>query len=179
MKVTSRSLVFQDSSPGSVRRSSAFPCLAALSDGRLIISHRVGSVKDSGDGTIFLSESRDGGQTWEGRGTPFADVWEGVHGELRYGGITELEPGHLLAALLWFDRSDPAAPLFHPETEGLLPARILLSESSDGGRTWGQYRRLDISPMIQPAITGPILRLSDGLLLCAFETNKEYNDPSP
>lgn len=179
MQIISRSTVFHDPDPTSRMVNSAFPSIVALSDGRLLVSHRVGSHKDSDDGTLFISESVDGGQKWTGLGTPFETELNGVHGELRCGGITEIEPGRLIITMLWVDRSTPGAPMFNPETEGLLPVRILLAESFDGGRTWGRSRTLDTSPMIQAANTGPILKLPDGSLLCHFETNKHYDDPGP
>jgi sialidase-1 len=160
--------------------SLCFPDVLALADGSLLAGFRAGSAKDTADGRVYLTRSRDGGRTWTAPVAPFDPEWQGRPGEQRVGYLTELAPGHLLVSLTWVDRSDPALPFFNPETEGLLPTIALLAESGDDGRTWSPLRPLDTSPYHTPTpLTGPVLRLPDGTLVAQFELNKEYGDAGP
>jgi hypothetical protein len=103
----------------------------------------------------------------------------GVLGNLYSGYFTELAPGRLLGSFLWVDRSDPSRSFVHPETAGILPTRVLLAESADGGEQWGPFREVDLSPHVGCASTGPIRRLPSGALALPYESWKAYDDRSP
>src|SRR5438093_1521237 len=90
--------------PGTRQATFTYPTVVALSDGRLLATCRPGSAKDTADETTELSESRDGGRTWQQRPFPAPTVVNGRHGSSRSCHITEVEPGHLLAAVMWVDR---------------------------------------------------------------------------
>ena len=79
----------------------------------------------------------------------------------------------------WVNRSDPDRPLFNPETEGILPTRILVSQSTDEGTSWGDWSELPTPGLSGCAVTGPIVRWSDGTIGCAYESFKEFDDPEP
>ena len=81
--------------------------------------------------------------------------------------------------MLWTDRSDPSHPWVHPVTQGLLGMRSYLIRSTDGGRSWPDRRRIDLGAHPGASVTGPVLRLSDGMLAQPFENWKEYEDPTP
>lgn len=49
---------------GSRRAISTGPSVASLADGTLLATYRVGSTKDSADGTVELRSSVDGGRSW-------------------------------------------------------------------------------------------------------------------
>ena len=168
--------------PDTARAILTFPTVAALADGSLLAAYRTGSTKDSADETVEFTRSQDGGRTWSKPWLPFENpTLDGVRGSLRVCYLTELSPGHLLAAALWIDRGTyPGAMLFNEETEGCLPMAILLADSRDGGASWSPWR---LVPMPQevgpPSLTSPVLKLADGSLALSVETNKEYNDASP
>jgi hypothetical protein len=99
---------------------------------------------------------------------------------MRSAAITSMGGDRILAAVCWVDHSDPEAPFFNEETEGLLDTRIFTSWSDDAGTTWSRPQLVDTSPYTDATpITGPILRLPDGELACQFELNKHYNAPEP
>jgi len=179
MKVIERGTIFDNPAGHLNQKSICFPAIEVLADGRLIANCQVGSTKHSADGDLFFFESFDGGKTWQRMDVNLCWSYEGVPGSPALGYLTEVSPGRLLMTVLWVDRSDPDAPFFHPETEGLLPVKTLLTESADGGYTWSEFREIDPSPFIQAAPTGPIMPLPDGTLMAPFEVNKEYLDPSP
>ena len=169
---------------GTARATLTFPSVVPLSNGALLATCRAGSTKDSDDETIEFYHSLDGGRTWsEPRRcfeSPALNPYDGVRGSLKVCYLTELSPGHLIAASLWIDRQTyPGQPLFNPETEGCLPMAILLAYSHDFGDTWTPWRAVpmpaDIGP---PSLTSPIMKLADDTLAMSIETNKHYHDSS-
>jgi hypothetical protein len=104
----------------------------------------------------------------------------GVQGTLKLCYLTELAPGHLIAAAMWIDRAThPGKPLFNPESEGCLPMSAVLAESHDDGHSWSSWREVRMPEEIGPAsVTGPLLKLANGELALTIETNKSYHDSS-
>jgi hypothetical protein len=179
MRIIARGLL-NAGAPDSPRAFSIFPCLSELADGRLLAAYRVGSTKDSEDETIELRESHDFGEHWSEPRSPFPNMLDGARGTLRVLYITTLGQT-LLAAAMWIDReSYPGQPLFHPETQGCLPMRILVAESHDFGATWTGWRTVETHPDIgPPSLTNPVLRFPSGRLALSIESNKNYLDATP
>ena len=167
--------------PGSELRAVAtFPSLTVLPDGTLLAVYRIGKSKDSDGSITELRRSRDGGRTWGAPETPFASTFQGVRGSLQVVYVTPLDPG-LLATALWVDREAyPGQPLFHAETEGCLPMRILVANSSDDGRSWSGWREVAVTSDVgPPSLTSPAVRMASGQIIISIETNKPYLDRSP
>ena len=106
-------------------------------------------------------------------------VEKGERGETRGWYLAEPEPGRLVATVLFVDRLDGRAEWVHPVTQGLLPMSVWHLDSRDGGRTWGDRRRVDLSPWPGASPTGELLVLPGGVLAQPFEHWKEYEDPTP
>ena len=162
-------------------QSCAFPGICVLPNGRWISSCRAAPTKKGTVGQhALLSWSDDEGQSWREPFNPF--VPPGVAdkpGLFRGAHLTALGEHRVLATLCWVDHSDPSLPFFNEETEGLLDTRIFFATSDDDGGTWSEPEIMDTSPFHVPtAITGPVLRLSNGNLACQFELNKHYYDTS-
>lgn len=179
MRISDRGLLNRGELGGQ-RAVSTFPSVTSLPDGTLLASYRVGSTKDSDDGTIEFRRSVDLGRTWT---TPVASLstnFNSLRGSLWLAYATLLSDQQLLLAALWVDRTAfPGRPLFNAETEGCLPMRVLLADSSDLGMTWGEWRELPVTEDIgPPSLTNPILRLPSGRLIASIETNKHYEDRS-
>ena len=106
------------------------------------------------------------------------DAHDNLIGSLKLCYLTELTPGHLLAAAMWVDRTSyPGQGLFNAETEGCLPMAILLADSRDGGATWSTWRKVPMPDEVgPPSLTNPLLKLADGSLAMSIETNKHYQD---
>ncbi len=164
---------------GTARAILTFGQVVALHRGGLLATCRAGSSKDCADELIEFYRSVDGGHTWSGPVRPFTPPkLNGKTGSLKICYLTELTPGHLLAASMWIDRTTyPGQPLFNAETEGCLPMEILLAESRDDGHAWSEWRHVPMPAEIGPAsLTNPILKLGDGALAMSIETNKHYED---
>ena len=181
MRIAGRGTLCAGSPGRGPRAVATFPSVAVLPDGTLLALYRIGKSKDS-DGTVTeLRRSRDGGTTWSAPEAPFSSYFDGVRGSLQVVYATSLGPGAgLLASALWVDREAyPGQPLFHAETEGCLPMRILVANSDDNGRSWSIWREAAVTPDIgPPSLTSPAIRLDSGRLIISIETNKPYLDRS-
>ena len=179
MKVIERTTL-HEAEPGGPRGVSGFPTAIVMRDGSILATYSIGTGKDSDDITLELRRSPDGGRTWSDPGRPFTTALEGVKGSVKVGYVTRLDGDAAILAGLWIDREAyPGAPLFDPDTEGCLPMRIVLSDTTDGGRTWSSWRWIDTPDDVgPPSLTSPLLRLSNGRLLVSIETNKTYRDRS-
>ena len=180
MKIRDRGVINRGK-PGTPRAFSTFPALIPLADGSLLATCRVGSSKDSADGTVELRRSEDGGRSWSPPESPFATTVNGMKGSLRVGYITDLGNGHLLLAALWIDRQTyPGRSLFNGETEGCLPMEVVLADSRDLGRTWSDWRLVPVPAGVgPPSLTNPVLVLPSGRLALSIESNKTYWDRGP
>lgn len=164
--------------PGDSRAVATFPSVAVLPDGELLAVYRVGPAKDSEESITELRRSPDAGRTWRDPASPFPPSFAGVRGSLQVVYVTVTGPASLIAAALWVDREAfPGQPLFHPETEGCLPMKILVAGSGDQGKTWSPWRDVQVTEDVgPPSLTSPVLRLPDGRLVVSIETNKPYLD---
>lgn len=179
MKVLDRGLVFDASTAPPHARFCTFTSLVHLGDGRLVAGFRTGSAKDSADEDIMLMVSEDEGATWSPSFTGFKGYPQGSGGRLRSVGSAEVEAGRLMASFLWTDRSDPTLPLASPETQGILPTKIYVAESTDVGHNWSPLRAVDLHPHKGNATTGDLMVLRNGSLALPYEAWKEYEDTSP
>ncbi len=161
------------------RRIAYFTSLCLLRSGAILCGCQNGPGKHATTSAIRLSRSLDQGRTWELLAWEFATRIEGVPGSLGAAELVEAAPGRLLLFATWFDRTDSDRPLFDPVTEGILKSKQLLSVSTDEGLTWSGWRELSMGDLKGCALTGPIVRWSDGAIAFPFESFKEYDDPNP
>jgi hypothetical protein len=179
MQLEASGLIFDAARQPPESRVNAFTSITRLKSGSLIAGFQSGTAKHAVNSTIRLCRSRDGGQLWEEIPFRFPTALEGKPGSLSSGDIVELPSGRLLLTGTWFDRSDPARPLFDPETQGILHCREVLAVSENGGNTWGPWRTVPTPGLTGCAATGATLAWSDGTIAHAFESYKEFDDPNP
>jgi hypothetical protein len=157
-----------------------FPSVTRVSDGSLLAIYRTGKSKDSDGSQTQVRRSHDDGRTWSEAEAPFASSFDGVRGSLQVVYATLLPDRRLLASALWVDREAyPGQPLFHPETEGCLPVRVLVADSGDLGHSWSPWREVPVTQDVgPPSLTSPVVVGRDGRLIVSIETNKPYLDRS-
>ena len=177
--IESQGLIYDTKSVPDSERIAYMTSLAPLQSGTFMAGWQCGAEKQTPLNTIRLARSRDGGRTWELLPHRFDTTWQGCSGSLLTCEMVEVAPGRLLVFTTWVDRSNPERPLFNPETEGILPTRILFCESADEGESWNEWKEIDTGSLSGCAVTGPIVRWSDGLIACTFESFKEFDDPAP
>lgn len=167
---------------GTDRQSNTFPSLCVSTSGRWYCAFRSAPMKTELPGQrVLVTMSDDEGNTWSEPSDCFRPPeLRGRKGTFRTGHLTELSEGRLVCVLCWVEDTEPPLPFFNEGTEGLLDARIFLSESRDRGHTWSLPIPLETPPFEVPTpTTGPILDLGGGVLACQFELNKPYDDPKP
>ena len=151
-----------------------FVGIAQFPDGTLLATWRVGSAKASWDGRMMAAESRDRGQSWSAPREllPSRQPIKGLYSEVKYVALTVLGPGHLLVGTTWLDATDTTRPFVDPVTQEHVPSVAILSESRDGGRSWGEWQEMEPSPYVGlPLVCGPIAVMSDGRWGCFFEVD--------
>ena len=179
LEVVAQGLIF-DASKGSPEEAANYDgSLLPLASGAILAGWQCGPEKHTPTNTLRIARSPDGGQSWRVQPGRFDHAWKGILGSFLTAEMVEVEPGRVLLFTTWVNRSDPQRPLFDPETEGLLPTRILCAESPDEGASWSAWREVATPGLTGCAVTGPVLRWTDGTIACAFESFKEYDDPTP
>lgn len=174
MRIIGRGTIYDATRAAPSARFATFPVLERTPDGRVLAAFRVGSSKDSADEDVRVLASDDEGRTWREIFGGFGDILPGGW-RARAMGVTHLSHGGLIGAITAIDRSDPARPLADPNTQGLLPAKILVAESSDGA-TWSAPREVPTAPYVGCVTTGAILLLRDGTLALPYESWKDWGD---
>lgn len=178
LQLEERGLIFDAAKAEPNQRIAFFTSLCVLASGNVIAGFQNGPVKNSAQSTIRLCRSADSGRTWNLLSSDFVTPWGGIPGSLSCAELVEVSPGRLLLFATWFDRRDPALPLFDAESGGVLPSRQLFAVSSDEGETWDAWRELSTGTLRGCSITGPVIQWQDGSFAVAFESFKESGDPS-
>jgi hypothetical protein len=178
MRILDQGTVFAGKA-GSEYAKTCFPFMTRLSNGELLASFQAATVKNGIDSKAVLVRSADKGKTWGAPACVFDPVLDGKNGTLHLAYITELEPGKLVASILWCDHlGDGKLEFFNPQTGGLLPTDACVSFSEDNGYTWSGLRRIEKGPFegTPTPVMGPIQKLNESILICPFETSKKYED---
>jgi hypothetical protein len=179
MKLEARGLVYDARNRPADERCACFVGLCPLRSGAVLCSFQRGPRKHAATSTIHLCRSHDDGATWNDLPVRFESVFGGVPGSLSSGELVEVEPRRLLLFTTWFDRQEPARPLFDPVTEGILRSKQLMAVSTDDGESWELWQEVPTPGLTGCASTGPVLRWADGTIGYPFESFKEFDDPRP
>lgn len=179
MQVETRSVIYAAATQPETERVAFFDSVLRLECGTWLSGFTAGRTKHHHQASIRLTRSRDAGRSWDLLPWRFLTELNGVPGSLTGAEMVEIERGRLLLFSTWFDRTDPERPLFDAETEGILRSKQLLAVSSDEGETWSDWQIVPTPGLTGCAITGPVLQWADGSIAFAFESFKEFDDPSP
>ena len=162
------------------RSDCAFTTVSLIDDATLVVCFRRGEGRDYADGLMSTYVSQDLGRTWEAREVDAAGNHLGEPGELRGRSIARLSDGEIVETGLSIDSPQLGQPFVHPETTGLLPMHIVHRRSVDGGRSWGEWKRMDTAPHTAASpCSMAVLELADGVLAQPYECWKEYEEPAP
>lgn len=157
--------------------------LVTLRDGTLLLpftesvnlsnySHRISQT--------YVARSTDDGVTWSGKTTPIT-LPTPMYYNATYGQIVELASGTLLMPV-WGAVNGPRAGTTDGR-EDPEPWQAGVLRSFDGGRTWGDYRRIGVDPVSTTPISNPwgifpsnvtettIRQLRDGRLLAMLRSD--------
>jgi hypothetical protein len=178
LSVVHEGVIFRNPEPGIRALCAYLPNVVPLRDDELLAFFRLGQAFYSLDGRIGLARTADGGRTWTDESPALAAV---LGGRFTYTAphATRLRDGSVLL-LAQRHRSDDAEALrFNNVTGGMRPVEFVLTHSGDGGRTWSSPHTMDPGTPIAADTPSAVLELPDGTLFLAFETWKNWDDPSP
>ncbi|MCM8759690.1 MAG: glycoside hydrolase [Candidatus Omnitrophica bacterium] len=167
MKIEKQGFIFDSEKAETKKKVCMFTSLFKHSSGRIFSSFRLGSRKDSADGIGVIAEFVDESE-WEIIFSDFETQFEGKKGDIKVVELFERQDGGISAVLSWFDCSE-RTELYDASSDTILPAKLILVDSYDMGKSWLNYRFVDIGNLPGPALTGPILRTPNGYFVF-FET---------
>jgi Neuraminidase (sialidase) len=170
---------FEGSHESCSTSNAAFPSLLNCGNGTLLMAHRVGSQKNTADGTQYLWRSDDHGATWRRIPLTFRQPDDRNLREYRTAALSDIGNGRIAMLLTWIDHFNFDEAICNTETGGLMPLNIGWRESTDNGLTWSELREISVAPISQPCSNGTLVRLPGGRLIAGFETYKAWDDASP
>jgi hypothetical protein len=176
-KISNAGSIFLGNSAIPQEKIAFFTSLFQSQSGDNYCVFQLASTKNAADARLGLCVARRGSFRWDRLPTVLAPPWNGHPGSLCIGTLAESKPGQLTLYATWYDRSDPARPLFDPDTEGILHSLLLATDSTDDGQHWGPWRKISTGPLTGCALTGPSLRWPDGSTAMPLESFKHYDEP--
>ena len=155
-----------------------FGSVAALSEKEMVAAFDLGSAFEAVDVHPHVARSTDGGRTWTLEGPMWAKDPEcRTSSTCR---ISVMPNGELVGVGALWDRSNREVGLTHPETHGFVPTELMLTRSSDGGRTW-QGPTVFEPPLVGPAfeICATVQSLHNGTWAIPCATWRGWNGDAP
>jgi hypothetical protein len=179
LETLSEGILYRNPSPGLKAECAYLPNVVALSDTQVLSFYRIGSAFYSADGRLAKLRSTDGGKSW----VPEGMVWDPRNDQTQYSytapHATRLRDGTLLLVARRWERRDPDAPIFNPQTGGSRPGEHVLFRSTDDGHTWSTPETLDLPGEGLADTPSQIIELKDGRWFLACELWKGWDDTRP
>ncbi|MFH1920421.1 MAG: sialidase family protein [Planctomycetota bacterium] len=156
-----------------------FPSVVVMPDGEMVALYTLGEAFEATNLHTHLARSSDGGRTWLHQGRICPDTAGRLTTE--FGRLSVVPGGELVAVLVRADRTDhPEEGLANPENLGFVPTEILITRSSDAGRTWSE------PALVAPPLEGPSFELccpvtvmADGRWLWPTSTWRDWEGNLP
>ncbi len=168
--VQSKGTIFEATEDCPQRQAAFFGELFRADDGTIHVVFQAGAVKHAADSKLVIFSSRDEGETWRERPHQLPATFRGVPVSQALGILARQSDGALLLFATLFDRTDPQRPIFHPETEALLPSFLVVASSPDEGESWSEWTELETPGYEGCSLTGPVLDWGDGSFALPFES---------
>ena len=167
---------------GTAISSCTFPGVCVMPGGRMAMCFKGSPKKGPLDGQNgYVCHSGDMGETWGAPVAPFPGRFTHEGREASFRGIylTHIAGARVLAVMPAVYEGAEGTPYYNEATEGILDTDIFFAHSDDYGHTFTAPRRMETGFFMPVPLTGPVILLPDGRLMCQFELNKKYDDLSP
>ena len=161
IKIESLNIIYENPNPILRSIQSLFPNLCPIGDGNILAAHVLGEAFEAVNLTTNISISRDNGKTFElfskiyNKSTLSFQVSDSIK-------LSYLGDNKVMAFGYAFDRKDENLTLGNPATGGLLDSNVILSISSDGGKTWSKPQILNSSFGTHIEASAPVTILKNG-----------------
>jgi hypothetical protein len=178
MNVLDTSIVYRGSSEDPHFRHAAFPSVAQMSDGRLIVTMMIGRRQDAPDVRCYGVSSSDDGRTWSGPKKLF-DPDESQYPVSAGIRMSQVHDGSLVGFVNLLNRSDPNVPTTNRDSGGTVPREHAITRSSDG-EVWSPLE--PIQPPLEWHCFGepsPVLALSSQRWLLPSLTRLNWEGQCP
>jgi sialidase-1 len=138
-----------------------FPSVAVMPDEHMVAVYTLGEAFEATNLHTHLARSSDGGQTWAHQGRIFPDPPDGRL-TTESSRLSVTPEGELIAIAVRADRTaHPEEGFANPKNLGFVPTEILVTRSSDAGRTWS------VPALVSPPLEGPSFELCSPITLLA------------
>lgn len=147
IEVKGTGLVYRNPMPHVRSEHTFFGSVAVLSANEMVAAFDMGSAFEAIDVHPHVARSTDGGRTWTLEGP----MWP-KDAECRKSStcrISVMPDGELVGIGALWDRSKRNEGLTSADTHGFVPTELMLTRSSDGGRTW------EGPTVFEPPLVGP------------------------
>ena len=153
--------VFENKLPQLKSRQAMFPYLAQDSKDKILCTFVIGEAMESVDGTTYVAESLNGGQTWSEPVQIFDKKIEKpiVSDNCK---ITYLGGEKFICIGYAFPRHDYDLPIGNPITGGLLDDFVFYTKSNDGGKNWDGFNLINTNWKNSTEASAPITVLKNG-----------------
>jgi len=169
-------------SPGTQLRPlhARMPGVAQVPSGGLVAMYQLSEVIDETVAHMFVSRSRDLGETWQFQGELYDTGRAGV--DFEYDESVKpllLADGTLIAVGYRFNRPDMNVPIVNADTSGFLWGPNVVSFSRDDGKTWTVSRAIDCSAPETLEIAGTGLQTRSGDIIAIGGVFKHWDGFNP
>lgn len=131
INVVNSAVVYRGSPDDSHMRHAAFPCIAQMADGKLVVTMTIGRGRDSVDVRAYGVVSRDEGDTWS-QPERLYEPDESKHPVSTGIRMSKATDGTLVGFVNLLNRSDPSALTTNPDPGGTVPRQHAIIRSADG-----------------------------------------------
>jgi len=172
-------LIYRNPKPHVRSVQAYFPSVALMANGDLLCSVVLGEAFEAVNTRAHVCRSTDAGETWTLEGPIYPGTAPRLTSDAAR--VTAMPDGEVVAFLMRYDRSGhPDEGLASHETMGFVPTELLLSRSSDFGRTWSAPVLFE-APLVGPSfeLCCPIIPLRDGRWILPTETWHSWDGCCP
>ena len=172
--------VYESPRPQQSPLQARMPGITQLFSGELVAMYMLTEVIDETIAHMYVSRSKDMGQTWQFQGQMYDFKKAGV--DFEYDESVKplaLTDGTLIAVGYRFNRPDLSVPIVNPETGGFLWGPNVVSFSKDGGRTWTVSEAIDCGVPETLEIAGSPIQTKSGDIIAIGSVFKKWDGSNP
>jgi sialidase-1 len=156
-----------------------FPSIVVMDNGEMLATYAIGEAFEAANSDTYVSRSADMGETWT---EPVRLLKKDPKTLVsNYARIATVPGGAVVANIVRSHREDhPEEGLANPENIGFVPTDLLVTTSTDFGKTWTEPWKIK-PPLIGPSfeMCSQIVPLSDGRWLWPTSTWRGWDGYSP